>query len=68
MAVGKEVERRVGLLIYLKWGWKKSLQLMEQELEDWYVVQSYKFNRSIKMITIKNLGKDKQRESGDSVS
>lgn len=62
------MEERVGLLIYLKWGWKKNLQLMEQELEDWYVVQSYKFNRSIKMITIKNLGKDKQRKSEDSVS
>lgn len=68
MAVGKEVEGRIGLLIYLKWGWKKNLQLMEQELEDWYVVQSYKFNRSIKMITIKNLGKGKQRKSEDSVS
>lgn len=41
---------------------------MEQELEDWYVVQSYKFNGSIKMITIKNLGKDKQRKSEVSVS
>lgn len=45
LAVGKEVEGRVGLLIYLKWGWKKSLQLMKQELKDWYVVQNYKLNQ-----------------------
>lgn len=68
--MGREVEGGVGLLVHLKWGWRRTSAVNRVRTGGWVCCSKPKVKPTevSKMTSIKTFGKDGQRKGGNSVS